>query len=379
MELDIHVIPFVGSSYQLKTRKADVQRTINLMPTRIESGSGKSQQYLQAIPGLGNGKKLVNGQADTSAFSDAIPIPTPHICPAGPVWTPNTMPNMNYVSAAYGNGKFVAGGVTVGAAKNSSVSTDGITWRLSTGQVPLVNQVSRILFGNHIFFANDISGASFASSPDGDAWTPLGALGGIVTTGGMAFGNGLFVVTDNGTNQVLSTVGFGSWTFHPLPVGFIGRAIVWTGSVWLVSETGSAAPRVYSSPDLAAWTLVAPQASNTFGTNLMGYGGGVVVAASGAGAAFIMYSTDHGLTWINTPLAHSGVVDSINYQQGAFIILQSNNVSNSTNGIAWNLTASQIALSVPGSQWVFASDGLTKYVAVNAISGGSTVHSVGLC
>lgn len=371
-------IPFVGESDLLSARKADAQRTINMYPVNTESGSGKSAVYLQAIPGLGNGKTLVTGQADPSSFSPALPIP--HNCPNGPVWTPDTMPNLNYQSAAYGNGVFVAGGVTVGAAKNSSVSTDGATWRLSTSQVPLVNQVSRILFGNNIFFANDISGASFASSTDGDTWISLGALGGVVITGGMAFGNGLFVVTDNSTNRVLATNGSGgAFTIHALPGGFIGRAIVWTGTVWLVSETGSAAPRVYSSPDLVTWTLVAPQASNTFGTSMMSFGGGVVLAASGAASAFIMYSIDNGVTWTNTALATSGVVHSIHYQQGAFILLQSNNVSVSTNGIAWALTASQIALSTPGSQWVYISDGAGHYSAVNAIGGGSTVHSTGLC
>jgi hypothetical protein len=45
-------IPFIGGSYELKRKKADVQRSVNLMPTPIESGSGKSGQFLQSIPGL---------------------------------------------------------------------------------------------------------------------------------------------------------------------------------------------------------------------------------------------------------------------------------------------------------------------------------------
>lgn len=44
--------PFVGGSYLLQHRKADVQRSVNLMPTPIESGSGKSQMYLMPTPGL---------------------------------------------------------------------------------------------------------------------------------------------------------------------------------------------------------------------------------------------------------------------------------------------------------------------------------------
>jgi uncharacterized repeat protein (TIGR01451 family) len=46
------MIPFVGGSYQLKRKKADTQRVINLLVTNVESGSGKSKQFLKSIPGL---------------------------------------------------------------------------------------------------------------------------------------------------------------------------------------------------------------------------------------------------------------------------------------------------------------------------------------
>lgn len=48
------MIPFVGPSYSLTTRKADVQRSINLMLKQTESGTGKAALnfYLESIPGL---------------------------------------------------------------------------------------------------------------------------------------------------------------------------------------------------------------------------------------------------------------------------------------------------------------------------------------
>lgn len=66
------MIPFVGGSYELARKKSDTQRTINMCPTPIESGSGKSALYLQSIPGL-------------TAFSEApAPAPPPPpICPGG--------------------------------------------------------------------------------------------------------------------------------------------------------------------------------------------------------------------------------------------------------------------------------------------------------
>lgn len=45
-------VAFVGPSYSLETRSADVQRTINMRPVPVESGSGRSQFMLQSNPGL---------------------------------------------------------------------------------------------------------------------------------------------------------------------------------------------------------------------------------------------------------------------------------------------------------------------------------------
>lgn len=53
------MIPFVGPSYQLNVRKADVQRVVNLFPVVNEVPGGKSVAFLDAVPGL-----------DT--FSDAV-------------------------------------------------------------------------------------------------------------------------------------------------------------------------------------------------------------------------------------------------------------------------------------------------------------------
>lgn len=43
---------FVGPSYQLNARKADVQRAVNLFVVQNEAAGGKSVAYLDSIPGL---------------------------------------------------------------------------------------------------------------------------------------------------------------------------------------------------------------------------------------------------------------------------------------------------------------------------------------
>lgn len=46
------MVPFVGPSYQLNTRSADVQRSINMRPVPVESGTGASGFMLQSNPGM---------------------------------------------------------------------------------------------------------------------------------------------------------------------------------------------------------------------------------------------------------------------------------------------------------------------------------------
>ncbi len=43
---------FVGGSYNLNVRKADVQRAVNLYPVVSEVAGAKSVAYLDSVPGL---------------------------------------------------------------------------------------------------------------------------------------------------------------------------------------------------------------------------------------------------------------------------------------------------------------------------------------
>jgi hypothetical protein len=45
-------IPFVGSTHELRAWNADVQRSVNVFPVLIESGTGKNVSMLKDIPGL---------------------------------------------------------------------------------------------------------------------------------------------------------------------------------------------------------------------------------------------------------------------------------------------------------------------------------------
>jgi len=44
--------PIVGPSYTLNTLKADVQRSVNMMPVMQEAEGGKGVEYLESVPGI---------------------------------------------------------------------------------------------------------------------------------------------------------------------------------------------------------------------------------------------------------------------------------------------------------------------------------------
>lgn len=55
-------VPFVGPSYTLANRKADVQRSVNLYLEQVESGSGKAQSILKSVPGLSTYQGTITGE-----------------------------------------------------------------------------------------------------------------------------------------------------------------------------------------------------------------------------------------------------------------------------------------------------------------------------
>lgn len=63
------MIPFVGPSYHLDTREADVQRTVNMYLVMNEVEGGRTPRHLKSVPGL-------------VTFS-------PDVVPTGPLWLDN--------------------------------------------------------------------------------------------------------------------------------------------------------------------------------------------------------------------------------------------------------------------------------------------------
>lgn len=365
------MLPFIGPSYSLNTRKADVQRAVNLFPVANEVVGGKTGSYMQSVPGL-------------DEFSGAI---IPHICTGGPVWTQRVASAAQIWNAiAYGSGRYVAGGGPPdgGAASVMFSVNDGHSWNNAT--VPPV-------------FSGD---------------NPIGPQC-------MAYGNGIFVCANGGGSNNCATSLDGSvWASGiAIPVGASIQSVFFDGANFIALLVGD--PHCFTSPDGMTWTQRNMPGTDTW--TVGGHGGGVTVALAQSGHTAI--STNHGASWVSggdlpeTVSIYAGVpygngvfvalpttsgtqsfysddlgatwqlsnvmslshVDfsDAGFYQDAFLLIDKTGQNNfkSTNGI--DFTASGVLPASSATSWAFASDGDGQYAAVGAVSEGGTVEASGTC
>lgn len=111
------MIPFVGPSYTLNARTADIQRSVGMFPAPVESGSGKAQFMLQSIPGLVSLNSTMSGEG-----RGCFEINGTGYCVVG-----NTLYSVNRdgVSAYLGTLSSSSGQVDIDANSNELFIVDG--------------------------------------------------------------------------------------------------------------------------------------------------------------------------------------------------------------------------------------------------------------
>jgi hypothetical protein len=262
-------------------------------PQSTPSGMPSAPRPDAGAPLAPDARSADDGRGADLARGDATPAPP--IAPAGPAhavvavgyggvralslddgatWTvtaetaPNGGDDMNLLRAvAYGAGLWVAGGWN-----KFFTSPDGRTWTERPHKMGIIQGMA---FGSAMFLATDINGAVYRS-PDGLAWTRVGAAGvGKHTEIVFAPPLGLFAAT--GDDHVVTTSKDGAqWT--PLPgltsVAYCGgdsfRASAscygnstgtWNDGVWIRSVWKG---QLFRSSDGTKWTRVFNYASNAF-------------------------------------------------------------------------------------------------------------------
>jgi len=262
----------------------------------------------------------------------------------------------------YGNGKFIAGGISGSMA----YSPDGIAWtpiadsKFSTATIPPLDQenVSKIAWGNGRFVAVASHGAMSYSS-DCITWARVADpkfSSGTTFTGitGITYGNDKFVAVGNSGKMATSPDGI-TWAavansgFGTTPI----NAIAWgNGKFVAVGYAVSNVGKMAYSTNGTDWTPVADSPFTSY-IQAIAFGNGTFVAAGYGGE--IAYSSN-GETWAavsNSPFYYDGddilekanadIPPAIAFGNGKFVAVSSSGkTAVSTNGSTWTVAADSV-------------------------------------
>ena len=203
--------------------------------------------------------------------------------PNGINWTNHATPSGDWISIAYGNDLFVAGGFY--GPPFIMTSPDGINWTIQSG---LPGNWYSIAFGNGVFVAVSFfnpGGPYVMSSPDGINWTARAAgLGG---WDDIAYGNGRFIAVRSYFNKAISSADGISWSYLPINIVFIAYG----NDIFVGISTDG---QLFNSKDGTTWNS-GEQSESISGWKSVVYGNGYFMAV-GTSETAVVYSTD-GINW----------------------------------------------------------------------------------
>lgn len=361
-------VPFVGGSDELATRKADAQRTVNMTPTRVESGSGKSNLFLKSIPGL-------------TVFS-APPVP-PHICVEGPNWLDRTIGAGLWNALEFGDGKVVAGGSNLAGDAIVCISNDkGNSWgsiitppgMFSGGPV----KKKGLAYGNGVYVAWG-NGLTHATSTNGVTWTQRShpAMGFDYLSYGSQ--SAVFVACASSSDFLLRSVDGVTMTPRSLPASAGWSCLAEGNGRWIALADDQSA---ISTDGALTWSSGgSPYLGPSIGFVAMAFGNGTFVALRNDVTDRVLYSNDAGVTWqLSSVLPVLATLwRTLLFRQGAFLAYDiSGSGVLSTDGITWSV-APPITMLGGSEIWSAEGDGEGHYAAVSTLAGGTTKAAVGVC
>lgn len=301
----------------------------------------------------------------------------------GITWTDTTSLRQgmqNLLTAAYGAGKYVAGGDD----GMMVISTDLTTWIPTIcGFEPQASTIRQIIFANSVFVAVGDNG-KLSSSADGVTWTARTSQFGADHINGVLYEAGVFVAygaagkistSTDGATWVAQTSQFSSSAVNKVifansifvAVGAGGKISTSSdGATWVartaaafltsghditgiaygngIFMAGSTRPQIIiTSPDAITWTArVMPILPPSQGITSFTFGNGTWLAADAS--AIIAYSKDNGVTWsmITGLMNATASLKRCLFYNGRFLMCISNAIHISTDGVVWKRPAASL-------------------------------------
>jgi hypothetical protein len=149
------------------------------------------------------------------------------------------------------------------------------------------NSWRSVTYGGGLFVAVSDNGTNqVMTSPDGITWTPRAVEASFSKS--VTYGDGLFVaVSWGGTNRVMTSPNGITWTARSAAEANVWRSVTYGGGLF-VAVANSGTNRVMTSPDGITWT--ARSATEANGWRSVTYGGGLFVAVANFGLNRVMTS-----------------------------------------------------------------------------------------
>lgn len=247
---------------------------------------------------------------------------------AGLSWTSSSMPSGSiYTSVTYGGGQFVVTGLSGWVM----TSPDAVNWTSRTGSGDLSGGVA---YGNGLYVAVEQFGTHYATSPDGVTWTSrtLPASTYPNNTHAVLFGNGKFVIGGGGTTAMYSSDGI-TWSTATLPVSVAPYTIAFGNGLFILPDFSST--NAVISDDGVTWTAITTTES---GQKRAAAGNDLFVIINSSGSPSV--SADNGATWTNLGALSGGTnFADLVFGGGRFLAVPSgygNQVYTSRDGMAWD-------------------------------------------
>jgi len=162
----------------------------------------------------------------------------------GVLWTGVTGINGDFQDVCYGANGYVA--VADGASPKIAFSANGTTWTtVNTDSKPWI----RVVYGNGKYVAVSVDGFVY-SSTNGQSWSQTAS--GLLSPSSIGYGNGIFVVGQNGSSSsVFTSTDASTWTSRSTG-SYNGANEICYGNGYFTLLAGG---KVYKSTDSINWSI----------------------------------------------------------------------------------------------------------------------------
>lgn len=349
-----------------------VSDTIRVLGTSLGGASPANDLTLTVGTVLAGGVSSVTVAGTAVAGSGSQPAYSTNF---GATWALGSgITQLAWSSITYGQGKFVA---IANNSRDVAISTNGITWTVTSNALPVSSTWSKVTYGNNKFVAVSSTSTNPAYSLDGITWyaSPY-----TITATTVSYGQGVYLaLNDNSAigytsedgilwkQRTITTTGIGMVSTYGVPTSSNVGTFISISSTGFSTNTfagcrAQGRPSVYNS-EISSITLWEP-GSNYNGVPTVSYtdpnnsSDATLIARLGsgslAGPTFVSRGTNYNTTSTAITIAGGGYAD--NYQIGT--TLYAKNVSK---------------LPTPGSnlQFVGANTQIYKVTSSTALYGST--------